>query len=145
MDFGSGRGRVVFYANYLFDCQTKGIEANPITYDEAINNLHDYLKIKKNALESVNFELIKAEDYLIKNTDNVFYFFNSFSVVVFKKVISKIVNSVKEFPRKITLIMYYSFQDYLDFLNVHTNFKVVKEITDDTSSNLQQNFIIYEY
>lgn len=145
MDFGSGKGRVVFYANYKFNCFAKGIEANHITHDEAINNFHDYLKIQPQAINKINFELLQAENYNINPDDNVFYFFNAFSLVIFKKVIFNIIKSAKDNPRKITLIMYYSFPDYLKFITEHTPFKLIKEIADPNDSNPQQNFLIYQY
>ncbi len=143
VDFGSGKGRVVFYTNYLFNCFTKAIEANHITHDEAINNLHGYLKVNPDATAKMKFELSKAEHYQINKEDNIFYFFNSFSVVIFKKVISNILESLKESPREITLIMYYSFPDYLNFINEHTPFKLIKKITEPNNPQPQQNFLLY--
>ncbi len=145
MDFGSGKGRVIFYVNYKFNCLTKGIEANHITHDEAISNFHNYLNLKPDAINNIQFELLQAEKYSINKEDNVFYFFNAFSIVIFKKVISNILKSQKEAPRQITLILYYSFPDYINFINEHTNFKLIKKITDPTDSNPQQNFSIYQY
>ena len=38
VDFGSGKGRIVFYINHFFKCYANGIEMNEIYYNESLLN-----------------------------------------------------------------------------------------------------------
>ena len=48
LDFGSGKGRVCFYVHYLFNSFVYGVEANPLTFDDAIQNTKSYYSNKQN-------------------------------------------------------------------------------------------------
>ena len=145
VDFGSGRGRVVFYIHYRFNCHVRGIEANPLTFDEGIDNLHSYIYNLKDYNDRINFKFGTAETYNVRKKDNVFYFFNPFSIVIFKKVISNILKSAKKYHKKITLIIFYTIDEYIDFIRDHTPFELTMRIKTPHKTDPYQHFLIYEY
>lgn len=144
VDFGSGKGRVVFYLNSLYDCYIKGIEAKPTTYDDAILNLERYSNNLNSYNNKIEFYFTTAENYDVDKSDNHFYFFNPFSVVIFKKVISNILKSYKENPREITLIIFYTIEEYREFIQNHTPFKLTSRIKTPNQSDKYQQFLIYK-
>lgn len=144
VDFGSGKGRVLFYLNSLYDCNIKGIEAKPQTFDDAVLNLERYSKYIDNYNNKIQFYFTTAETYQVEKEDNHFYFFNPFSIIIFKKVISNILKSFKKNPREITLIVFYTIEEYREFLKEHTNFEIVSRIKTPNQSDKYQQFLIYK-
>lgn len=144
VDFGSGKGRMCFYVNKYFDCTIKGIEAKALTFDDALYNLDNYIKNKSNYNDKINFLYKTAENYEIKKEDNVFYFFNPFSAVIFKQVISNILKSFKSDPRELTVILFYPMEDFRDFIEQNTNFVLKNVIKVPNQSDRYQRFLIYK-
>lgn len=64
------------------------------------------------ASDNVQFLLMDAKDYEVSNKANFFYFFNPFSVEIFKLVFARIKASWDAFLRKLTFF-YYPFDEYL--------------------------------
>lgn len=128
IDFGCGKGRFNFYINHFFDSTVTGIEMNSFFYKEAMDNKKDYFKKHKRKNDKINFLNCFAEEYKINPSDNKFYFFNPFSTEIFMKVVRNILNSVEEHERTVDIILYYSFEDYIYFLDNNTSFILVKEI-----------------
>ena len=126
VDFGCGKGRVSLYAHYRLGVPVTGIEFNEPYYIEAERN-KQRLKSKK-AQDGVEFIHSKAEEYQVQPADRLFYFFNPFSVQIFMKVIGKILLSAEQFPRTITLILFYPDPDYSLYLEEKTAFILDKEI-----------------
>src|SRR5699024_11978906 len=104
VDFGSGRGRVSFYIHHRFNIPVTGIEMNDKTYEEALYNKAVYRQKNKHLKAPIRFEYGLAEHYPIDERDNRFYFFNPFSVYIFKKVYSNIFNTVEISTRSILII-----------------------------------------
>lgn len=144
VDFGCGKGRVLFYLNSLYNCKIKGIEANPLTFDEAVENLETYSSNLKKYNNNISLIFQTAETYKVEKEDNVFYFFNPFSIVIFRKVIENIKRSLKKHPRKIKIIVFYTIEEYREFLNNETSFKVVSRVKTPNQSDRYQQFLIYE-
>jgi len=96
VDFGSGRGRVPFYIHYHFNVPVTGVELNEVTYEEALYNKALYRQKNKQLKSPIRFEYELAENYHIQKEDNVFYFFNPFSLTIFKQVVHNILQSVQE-------------------------------------------------
>lgn len=143
VDFGSGRGRVCFYVHYLFNSSVYGIEINLSTYHESLLNLQNYNKKHQNN-NKINFINAYAEDYEIKNHENIFFFFNPFTVKIFKKVIYNITLSLKKYPRNITIILTYPIVEYVSFILQETDF-VVKDYIEFNKLHKDRNkFIILE-
>lgn len=141
IDFGSGRGRVCFLVHHLFKANVLGIEANPLTFDEALINLDTYYE-KINNDEKIKFDLTYAEKYEIKDNDNFFFFFNPFTINIFREVISNIIDSVNKHERKIIIILAYPIVEYVSFILEHTNLLVVDYIDASDKNDKMNKFLI---
>lgn len=122
LDYGTGKGRVCFYLSYSVGCKSKGIEYDESIFNELKKNQHDFIK---NDLTS--FECINAEEYIVKDED-VFYFFNPFSIEILKKVLSRIIDSYYENPRNMIMMFYYPEPDTVGYLMTHEKLMFVDEI-----------------
>ena len=145
VDFGCGKGRLNFYINHFFDSTVTGIEMNTFFYKEAIDNKRDYFKKHKKKRDKINFLNYFAEEYNINPSDNKFYFFNPFSIQIFIKVIKNILISVEEYERTVDLILYYSSDDYIYFLENNTSFALFNEIKLSYlyDNDPRHNFLVY--
>lgn len=128
VDFGSGRGRVTFYIHNRFNIPVTGIEANDKTFEEALENKKMYRKRRKHLKAPIVFEYALAEQYEVSEEHNKFYFFNPFSIQIFKKVLTNILNSYKRKPRTMDLILYYPLPDFTFYLQNHTPFTMINKI-----------------
>ena len=144
VDVGCGKGRLNFYVHHLFGSETAGIEMNPVFYTEALENKKQYVKKHKGAERKVEFYNCLAQDYQIEARDNVFYFFNPFSVQVFIAFINEIMRSAETDPRMIEVILFFASQDYSDFLETRTVFELAEEIQlPDFHKDPRERFLIY--
>ncbi|WP_249871521.1 methyltransferase [Oceanobacillus saliphilus] len=145
VDYGCGKGRLNFYIHYFFDSSVKGIEMDEHFYQEAIDNQRNYLKHTTKKEDTIEFFCCLAEEYMIEPNDNRFYFFNPFSVTIFRKVISNILRSVEKAEREVELILYYPHEDYIYFLENHTSFELKKEVILPLlyEKNPNERFLIY--
>ncbi|HOA81395.1 MAG TPA: SAM-dependent methyltransferase [Defluviitaleaceae bacterium] len=143
VDFGCGRGRVSFYLHNRFNLPVIGIEANNKTYEEALENKISYGLKTKHTTAPVEFKCSLAQHYKIDKKDNCFYFFNPFSVHIFRKVVDNILHSAEKDCRKLDLILYYPTREYEEFLENSTPFKIVDEIRIPGEIDKREKFIIY--
>ena len=116
VDFGCGKGRVLFYLNQRFSCEVCGIEVDKNVYELALNNLAYYNTRFRSNQNKIELILGKAEEYEIRQKDTVFYFFNPFESYIFKNIIDKIIESVKKHNRAISIVMYYPEEKYRQYL-----------------------------
>lgn len=145
VDFGCGKGRVMIYLHYNLNIPVTGIEINDLTYAEAEENIERYLgTIGDNQKASIGITKEYAEDYIIKQEENIFFFFNPFSSEIFEKVIDNIVRSSNEFNKKVQVILYYPMIKYKKKLN-QSSFKLVKAIRTKKAIDFNELFLIYEY
>ncbi|WP_397536629.1 class I SAM-dependent methyltransferase [Rummeliibacillus pycnus] len=146
IDFGCGKGRVPFYVNHRFHIETLGIEMNESYVQHALQNKIHYLKEHQLENAPVNFLCAKAEQYKIQSTDNIFFFFNPFSIRIFRKVIHNILKSQQKNPRKMYVMLYYPSFEYIQFLQDETHFKVVKDVLVPNTSvyNIHERVMIFE-
>jgi SAM-dependent methyltransferase len=140
-DFGCGNGRMNFAVYHKFQSSVTGIEMNEFFYQEAIQNKRNFLANTNEGGEKVQFLCCLAQDYSIDPQDNVFYFFNPFSVQIFIKVINNIQKSIETTDRPVMLILYYAPEDYIFFLENRTMFQLQKEII--LPGNEYEKFLIY--
>lgn len=142
VDYGSGLGRLNFYLEHLFHIRSKGIEMSDEYYERSVENLNSYNGNRDN----ISFYHAKAEDYIVSDEDTVFYFFNPFSVDVFRRVINQIMQSWEQAPRTLTLILYYPEDDTFFYLLNHTSFQLVGEFaaTDDIRKDRRERFCMYQ-
>lgn len=129
VDFGSGKGRVLFYLySEMNSIKMLGIEYNQNAFAELEQNLDNFYIDHPNAKKDIMLKKTKAEDYYVQPQDTTFYFFNPFTVRIFKKVVKNILDSLNEIPRKVDIILYYPNRTYREFLELHTPFEEVKRI-----------------
>ena len=117
LDIGCGKGRVPIYIHHRFDVPSTGIEMDQKFFVEAEHNKERYLKKCGKKQASIEFHHMIAEQYEIKKQDQVFFFFNPFSVHVFREFVQQIYTSHEQYPRIIDIVLYYPPPDYLDYLH----------------------------
>lgn len=147
VDFGSGKGRLPFYIHHRFLISVRGIEMSNKLYRESIENLESYMQKTKKKKNLITFEKCLAQEYEIKSQDNVFYFFNPFSVQIFMKVVENILQSIDQQERSVDLILYYPTIEYIQFLNTRTTFKLVKEVKVSGlyEHNENERFLLFRF
>jgi len=145
VDFGCGKGRLNFYINHFFDSTVTGIEMNSFFYEEAVDNKKGYFKKHKKKKDNINFLNCFAQKYKINPSDNKFYFFNPFSIQIFMKVIENILISTEKHERTVDVILYYSSDEYIYFLENNTPFVLVSEIKLPClyGNNPRESFLVY--
>lgn len=144
VDFGSGKGRVLFYVHHLFGASVTGVEMNEHLHKKTLMNKKKYLKHAKKKGE-IQLECCLAEEYAVKESENKFYFFNPFSIQIFMKVINNIVDSVEQHSREVDLILYYPSTVYIHYLERNTSFKLLQEVKVPGLYEINDNerFLIY--
>lgn len=147
VDFGCGKGRLLYYVHNRFCCSVTGIEMNKQLYEKTVKNKLSYLKGAKRSHGSIQIKCCLAEDYEVKARENKFYFFNPFSIQIFKKVIHNILLSVEKQPREVDVILYYPPIEYTDYLTTETPFELVQEVKVPGLYNINNKecFLIYQY
>ncbi|MGJ7912564.1 SAM-dependent methyltransferase [Neobacillus sp. LXY-1] len=147
VDFGCGKGRLNFYLHHYFHTHVSGIEMDETFYRDAMENRNSYLHKTKSQPDKVQFCCCLAEEYEIHPQDNRFYFFNPFSVQVFRRIINNILLSVEKIEREVDLILYYPSEDYIYFLENHTAFNLVLEVQVPYvyQHNQNERFLIYRF
>ncbi|HZJ82433.1 MAG TPA: SAM-dependent methyltransferase [Clostridia bacterium] len=145
VDFGCGRGRVAFYIHNRFQVPVTGVEANCDTYGEAIKNKRGYMMKTKHIKAPIRFEYGTAESYEIKEEENRFYFFNPFSIKVFRQVVNNILDSLEKQPRSIDLIIYYPTSQYKQFLQKDTPFELTNRVKISGVKDKREKFLIYRF
>lgn len=143
VDFGCGRGRVTFYIHHRFKIPVTGVEAHDKTLEEALINKKMYRKKRQHIKAPITLEYALAEQYEIAKEDNCFYFFNPFSLQIFKKVIMNILKSMREYERTVELILYYPLTSFKEFLRESTPFEMINKIPVPGDHGKYGKFIIY--
>ncbi len=148
VDIGCGKGRVLFYVHHHYHCSVTGIEMNEQLYRMALDNVSNYLqKVNVKKSGSIRIECCLAEAYEVENNENRFFFFNPFSIEIFRRVIDNIVNSVEQYKREVEVILYYPSAEYMEFLQTHTPFEFVQEVKVPGlhDINPSERFAIFRY
>ncbi|MFZ3589709.1 methyltransferase [Bacillus sp. DJP31] len=145
VDFGCGKGRLNFFVNDRFNCSVVGVEMNETLTKEATENRRSYVKKHPKGKKKIHFQCCLAEEYEIDPLDNVFYFFNPFTIQIFRKIINNILLSVEQSEREIELVLYYPSEDYIYFLENHTSFQLNSEImlAESYKKDPFERFLIY--
>lgn len=144
VDFGAGEGRVSFYVHRKFNIPVKGIENNDKTFDEALINEKSYRYHIEEQAAPIHFEYGLAEMYEVDQADTHFFFFNPFSVSIFKQVIENIVTSIEAYPRTAEVILYYPLPAFKHVMK-QTPFQKVKKIKVPKIHGKYGKFIIYRF
>lgn len=142
LDYGSGLGRLCFFANHLFHCHAIGVEFAGEFHREAVNNLDTFRGVYKDRLSFIH---APAEDFTLPDTVNMIYFFNPFSTDIFRSVITNIETSFERYRREITLVLYYPEDNTIFYIERHTPFRLVKEIPvpDLFEKDRRERFAVY--
>jgi SAM-dependent methyltransferase len=143
VDFGCGKGRVPIYLHWKFKLPTVGVEMDQKFFVEAEQNLHTYSEGLKKRFVPITFEHQIAERYSIKHQENVFFFFNPFSVHIFRQVVANILASYEQHIRCIDIVLYYPSPDYLYYLAYETPFENVMDVKLEGYNNENERFCIY--
>lgn len=141
VDYGCGLGRLNFYVEKRYSLRSIGVEYSFPFYQKALDNLQSYNGKKDN----ITFVHCKAEDYPVSPDETLFYFFNPFSVEIFRSVVNQILLSWQDAPRRITLILYYPEDDTIFYLEHHTIFERLDEIaaSDAIQNDRRERFSLY--
>lgn len=147
VDFGCGKGRLLFYVHHYFHVPVVGIEMNEQLYREALSNEASYLQHKKRNQKPIRIELEFAERYQIEENEGTFFLFNPFSLQIFARVVHNILHSVEAYPRTVDIILYYPDEEYSEYLEAETPFRLWKEVNIPRLSaiNRREKFAIYRY
>lgn len=145
VDFGIGRGRVSFYIHHKFHISVTGIEVHEQTLDEALDNKKAYRYYASDIPGYIDIQYGLAEQYEIRPDENIFYFFNPFSVEIFEEVVQNILHSLKNHPRTVDLILYYPLNGYKHYLQKQTPFKLLNKITIPDRKDKKEKFLIYRF
>ena len=141
LDYGCGKGRVDFFLSYQTRCRCLGVEYDERIYEKVMDN-------KKEAVskERVSFSLANAEEFQLPEQIDRIYFFNPFSIEIFRKVVANIQRSMEKSWRKVTIILYYPDSEYTYFLEECTNFTLEMQIRlDECDKDPREGFLVYSY
>ncbi|KUP08484.1 SAM-dependent methyltransferase [Bacillus coahuilensis p1.1.43] len=145
VDFGCGKGRMNFYVHSYGKGKAIGVEYEEEFYRNSLVNLENYRKKYDVVHDEITFYHGLAETYPIQTQDTIFYFFNPFTVAIFRRVVKNILHSYASSPRDISLVLYYPSEDYLFFLENETKFVLKREVRIPGlfEHNRNERFLLY--
>ena len=138
IDYGSGKGRVPIYFNDKVGCRAIGIEMMEEFFSSAEKNRENYRK--KN---EVSFAKTTAEAYVVPEDATCFFFFNPFSIHVFREFMNNILLSYEQAARTIDIILYYPSPDYLQYLQQELALESYLEMKLRHEKNENERIIIF--
>ena len=143
VDFGAGKGRILFYVHYYHNIPVTGIEMNELSFADLQKNRMNYFN--KHAGNENEITLIKGlvEDYEIKSEDTLFYFFNPFSLNIFKNVMKSIQQSLRNYPRQADIIFYYPPENIKNYILNDTSFNGLQKIETTWYKGSREHISIY--
>lgn len=146
VDYGSGKGRIIFYLNHKLGIPTTGIEVSDEAFTHLVQNYQDYSQNFPAQAKDVSILDLKAEEYFVKETDDIFYFFNPFTVNIFGDVVHEIVESLERNPRIADIILFYPNVSYTYLIEKHTDFHLIQTIKGPKYYiNNRECFKVYRY
>lgn len=122
VDYGSGKGRVPIYMNYLTGCRAIGIELVQDFVDISNKNIRAYGKT------GIEFVCEQAEKWGVADDATCFFFFNPFSIKIMLRVMNKIIDSYYRRNRNIKLFFYYPSDEYIAYFSTIHEMQFVDEI-----------------
>lgn len=143
LDIGCGKGRVPIYIYDRFEIPVTGIEMDQKFYVEAQHNAAQYLKKVKKKRAPIQFLNILAETYEITKQDNVFFFFNPFSIHVFRQFMNEIFKSIDKYPRSVDLLLYYPAPEYMAYLQTELALTSILEVKLSHEKNENERIVVF--
>jgi hypothetical protein len=104
IDFGSGKGRVLFIAAEYPFRRIQGVEFAKELHFEATQNLLRY-RHRKQRCRKIESLHMRAEDFSFPNENLVLYFFNPFPAPVLERVLGRLSASLEQHPRDVFLLL----------------------------------------
>ena len=115
IDYGCGKGRVVFFVAAQKIRKVIGVELDPVLMKIAKRNLQN-LKIKHSPIQLYEDDAVNVK----VGEATVFYFYNPFGLKTWERIIGNIKRSLEEFPRRIRIVyknpIHRPYLDSLDWL-----------------------------
>lgn len=147
VDYGCGKGRILYYVHDRFQVPVTGIEMNRLLYQQALANGTSYLRNRKKDRHPIRIECCFAEKYKVAENENKFFLFNPFSLQIFMKTVDQILTSVENHPRTVDIILYYPAVEYTEYLETSTPFELFQEvkIAGISRVNIRERFSIYRF
>ncbi len=138
VDFGCGKGRVIIMAAD-HQCPTlTGIEIDSIRYNCLKDNVQKF-KLATDNKSHFNLLNSDANDIVIDDTINKFFFFNPFHLKIYIRVIKCINKSLEISPRECWLILYRPVPSTLKYIEGLGTFYKKEQVTVDFSGE----YILY--
>lgn len=144
VDFGCGMGRVAFYVHNRFNINVTGLEANQVVYQELQSNYYKYKKVSHLKKANLEFKYLFAQDYLIDNSDNIFYFYNPFSILIFETIVNNILKSYDKNNREMKIILFYPIKQFHKYLLERTPFELISVVQISNNHIEHDKFNIYQ-
>ena len=130
VDFGCGKGRVLFMAAQYSCKRVTGYEINAKRFDILTDNLHRYRqKHGGDTIFDIRNENAQTAD--IEHTANKFFFFEPFHIKIFAQIIKNIEKSLRYRRRDVTIILYLPHESTIELFDGLHGFK--KEIYVDST------------
>ena len=139
IDFGCGKGRVLFMASQYACKHITGYEINEKRFSILEQNIRQYREKHKTA--SV-FDVYNesAQSAAIDDSANKFFFFEPFHLSIYAKVLKNIKDSLKRRQRDISIILYLPQDSTMNYIDTIPGFH--KEIYVDTKLYYQKNMLL---
>ncbi|MBQ3425481.1 MAG: class I SAM-dependent methyltransferase [Clostridia bacterium] len=122
LDYGCGKGRVAFFMAASVGCRVTGIDRSPALITAAKENRKTCPKGDR-----VHLTCCSAEQYEIEG-QNVFFFFNPFSEIIFECVLRRLARARETAGRPFTVLCYYPSEAYIRCLQARDGFEPLQEI-----------------
>lgn len=145
VDFGCGKGRMLFYVYDNYKIPVTGIELLGTTFDELTRNVEGYSKSSGIEWPDIRTVFGHAEKYQIQDDENIFYFFNPFCLNIFKQCIRNIEKSIDKNPRDVDVILYYPLDEFISFMEKATIFRRGIQVRIYWKRDRYKKFVVFEY
>ena len=116
VDFGCGKGRVLFMASHYSCANVSGYENNKERFDILQNNIKQYQQ-KYGDKTIFDVHHLDVRSAVIDDRANKFFFFEPFHLVIFRQVVENILESLKRKQRDITIFLYLPHRDTLEYFD----------------------------
>jgi hypothetical protein len=102
IDFGSGKGRIVYQAAKFPFARVIGVEISPKLNELARQNVDN--RRHKLACDNIEFVTVDAADFEVPDDATIAYLYHPFSGGTFEAVIGNIIESLDRNPRRLTVV-----------------------------------------